>query len=502
MTVADEVAQDVENRSVAPADTGVIEEPDDEQHHDARRNKGGLDRSQKLGLLAVVALTLLGGLAIAIVVLVPSKNNNTTSSSSSSSDHQSERFLQNTFVPSSPPATTAAASFSPTASSLPSSSPTTSAAPSYAPTVSPAPSTLPSSSPTMAPTVPALGCRGDRFDNEGNMERNNRLFAGQYVCSDDDEQRYMFGVDPTTGNLILRDTLTNQLKTYYTNEYHLQQQQQQQQEQDRRLIQSESQNEDITLTGNLTVNNNSTSSNSGIDMDEGEEVESIQDCGEGIPAHEESDTAVSLVKTNHNDCADDVNDLGLDNPSAVVVVESAMEEQPLANTTQEDDDDAPTVLDYYFSVSTEAAFRIHRVQRTEDYQIKEETLHWELPSTYNISLVYKNCLKTHDCPYLHLHQDGVIVLAWLDFALSEWYVYFCDLYSHVFGHASTGCLYGITNTHVSLSLVILTVGSMGGWRKIFGGVTTSTQQMICNLRVLCLVDETILVAISVCDFYL
>lgn len=174
----------------------------------------------------------------------------------------------------------------------------------------------------MAPTVPVLGCRGDRFDNEGNHQKNNRLFAGQFVCSDDEDQRYWFGLDPATGNLIWKDTQQDLLKTYYFNIF-------------------------------------------------------------GYPAEE------------------------------------------LAAQTQDNGDDGvePTILDYYFSLSTEAAFRIHRVQRTEDYQILEETLHWELPSTYNVTIVYEDCLFTHDCPYMHLHHDGVMVLAWLDFALSKWYVW-------------------------------------------------------------------------------
>ena len=88
---------------------------------------------------------------------------------------------------------------------------------------------------------------------------------------------------------------------------------------------------------------------------------------------------------------------------------------------RQEEKEEDTMLDYYFSLTTEAAFRIHRVQRTHDYRIMSEELLWELPSTYTISSVYEDCLYTHDCPYMHLHRDGVMVLAWLDFELSPYY---------------------------------------------------------------------------------
>ena len=287
-----------------------------------KMDKGGLDRRQKLGLLAVALLSIISGAAIAILVLFAKKSSGSGSPTTHSTNTknineivQSKRLLQKSDTPTETP------SISPTTFS-----PTTTIAPSTVPSTSSSPSNSPSYYPTMAPTVPVLGCRGDRFDNEGNRQKNNRLFAGQYVCSDDDDQRYWFGLDSTTGNLIWKDTQTDQLKTYYFNDY-------------------------------------------------------------GYPEEEE---------TKSND--------------------------DITNNKE------PTVLDYYFSISTEAAFRVHRVQRTEEYQIVEESLHWELPSTYNVSIVYKDCLFTHDCPYMHLHHDGVMVLAWLDFALSKWYVlafFFC-----------------------------------------------------------------------------
>ena len=296
---------------------------------DQRGHIGRVEKPPKIGLLVLGLIAAIWCL-VAVVGLVSTRGNSssvvgnasvvTTRWNDGANESQlrvkQRRSLQNldetiaSFIPTESP------SFSP--STL---SPTVTIAPSASPSSSSSPSSAPSYYPTMAPTVPVLGCRGDRFDNEGNRQKNNRLFAGQYVCSDDDNQRYWFGLDPNTGNLIWKDTQLDIFKTYYFNEY-------------------------------------------------------------GYPAEETA-------------------------------------EQKEGNRT---DDETPTVLDYFFTLSTEAAFRIYRVQRTEDYEILEESLHWELPSTYNVTIVYEDCLFSHDCPYMHLHHDGVMVLAWLDFSLSKWCV--------------------------------------------------------------------------------
>jgi hypothetical protein len=191
-----------------------------------------------------------------------------------------------------------------------------------------APTSKPSLVPSMAPTVPQMGCRRDRFDNEGNRQENNHLFAGSYVCSNDSDQRYRFGIDPETANLILRDSLTGQVRTYYWNEWHW--------------------NESSSLPSDQ------------------------------LTAEQTNSATLSLTAE-------------------------------------------PTVLDYFFTLSTKGAFRIWRVQRTEDYQVYEKNLHWELPSLFEIPTVYEDCLLKHDCPYMHLHEDGVMVLAWLDFENSEYF---------------------------------------------------------------------------------
>ena len=76
-------------------------------------------------------------------------------------------------------------------------------------------------------------------------------------------------------------------------------------------------------------------------------------------------------------------------------------------------------MDYYFTLGIEGTFKIHRISRTRDFEIVDEVLHWELPSIYDIDDVDEDCISTHDCPYLHLHQDGVMVLNWIDGGWNE-----------------------------------------------------------------------------------
>ena len=275
------------------------------------------ERWRKKMVLAVILFTVIVAVAIAVVVFLPGTNSSTDRVANSIQSPRSPAFTQ---IPTISPSVTTSTGSSATPTAFPSSSP-----------------------PTAAPTPIALGCRGDRFDNQGNAEGNNRLYTGQFVCSDDDDQRYHFGLAPITGNLIWYDTFTDHTKTYYTNDYF-------------------------------------------------QVGESVGYCGQNC---------------------------------------------------------SRVVLDYSFSMTIEGTFQIHRIEGItidntaadssattatasattggmstvdkEDYLLIQEALYWELPSLYNISTVYENCLKTHDCPYMHLHRDGVMVLAWLDFQLSEWW---------------------------------------------------------------------------------
>jgi len=351
--------------------------PSSIQNVSRRRRKitQGLNRSQMLGILIVVALTWVAILAVMIVTLTPSKHDGNESNSAVTNGDA--KNLEST------------ATLAPTLSAINNNKPTA--------TSTKAPSSPPTTSPSMAPTIPVMGCRGDRFDNEGNLEANHRLFAGQYVCSDDEDQRYWFGIDPETGNLMMRDSLTAQIKTYYTHQTR------------RNLADADSTLAYMEELEAMSV------------VIDHSDTKYYNDCGEEIPTEDfikEVASSISGSKTKtHDNVNSNCTDKNVDTKTDDDIEE--VEEADTNTTTTATTTSTPLFLDYYFSMSTEAAFRIHRVMRTADYNIVAEALHWELPvSNYNITQVYKNCLKTHDCPYLHLHQDGVMVLAWFDYTLA------------------------------------------------------------------------------------
>jgi len=344
------------------------------------QNEPGVRREMKsrfrsMGLILLVSSPFLCGLAVVLIILIPEKASITIASSNNDNGIEKERSTSLSALVT----VTIDSNYLHGALNI-----SLTMDPTSTPTTSEVPTATPTQSPTAAPTIPEMGClgtrrdNGDRFDNEGNSEGNNKLFAGQYVCSTPDPdqdyiRRYHFGIEPETGNLIMKDIKENTRRTYYTNEFHREYLQQQQQQENRRKLIESDWNE--TFIGD-TASSSFYLGNTTMDSEEtdfSQEPQTAKDGTNEYPIDERLTTA------------------------------------------------AAAVLDYYFSMSTEAAFRIHRVQRTEDYQIVQEEVLWELPSTYNITLVYKNCLKTHDCPYLHLHRDGVMVLAWLDFALSEWF---------------------------------------------------------------------------------
>ena len=60
-----------------------------------------------------------------------------------------------------------------------------------------------------------LGCLTDRFDNHHNPD-NNRLYPGQYICSNDDDQRYRFGVT-LSGDVVFEDVQEQSLQKIYEN---------------------------------------------------------------------------------------------------------------------------------------------------------------------------------------------------------------------------------------------------------------------------------------------
>ena len=383
----------VENYNDYPLENPQPQQQQPQQQQQQPRQKKS--RLRTIGFIALIALPFLFALAVALVLLIPSITTKSSGGGGSSNAGQISgtstsihRLLQglpalnitlsNTSLSDYPHLTESPLISSHWGAPNPN---TTTLAPTVSPTTS-SPTLSPSMIPSAAPTIPEMGCvadigkrDGDRFDNEGNQEWNSRLFAGQFVCStafagSSGTRQYQFGIDPATGDLIVADVLENTRRTYYTNDFHRTYLRQQEAERQRRRLEG----------GSLVGNN---SSGAALNSTTNDTI---------------NDTNSSFVNTNMTTPSNDT-----------------AARQSLAVH------DEDTVLNYYFSLSTEAAFRIHRVQRTEDYQVLSEALLWELPSTYTISSVYENCLYTHDCPYMHLHRDGVMVLAWLDFDLSPYY---------------------------------------------------------------------------------
>ena len=80
-------------------------------------------------------------------------------------------------------------------------------------------------------------------------------------------------------------------------------------------------------------------------------------------------------------------------------------------------------LHYYLTLTIEGTLVMHRVHAaTDDNGNKKVSQLWtavpqqgagEYLEGATIGLV-EQCLPTHDCPYLHLHKGGVMVLNWID----------------------------------------------------------------------------------------
>ena len=165
--------------------------------------------------------------------------------------------------------------------------------------------------PTSSPLVITPGCiPTDRFDNEFNSNQNNRLFAGQFICSDDDNQRYHFGLTSDNADLIWLDTATQESVTYAAN------------------------------------------------------------------------------------------------PTSVNETDSSKDK-----------------LYYYLSVRVDGTFVLNQLRVQETNGNNNATVVWELKPKYPMDLS-ERCLtsspQVHDCPYLHLHNDGVIVLNWINATKRKW----------------------------------------------------------------------------------
>jgi hypothetical protein len=73
-------------------------------------------------------------------------------------------------------------------------------------------------------------------------------------------------------------------------------------------------------------------------------------------------------------------------------------------------EDAADELTSYFSLRSDGTLVVQREQGSS----------WELPPKEVMELS-KDCLQDHDCPYLHLHRDGVMVLNWIGEEGTQWH---------------------------------------------------------------------------------
>ena len=60
---------------------------------------------------------------------------------------------------------------------------------------------------------------------------------------------------------------------------------------------------------------------------------------------------------------------------------------------------------YYFSLQTDGTFVVHGSD--------PDQAEWTVAPNYKMHLT-EQCLQEHDCPYLHLHAGGVLVVNYLD----------------------------------------------------------------------------------------
>jgi hypothetical protein len=72
-------------------------------------------------------------------------------------------------------------------------------------------------------------------------------------------------------------------------------------------------------------------------------------------------------------------------------------------------------LEYYFSLTINGTFVMHMLNTTDPNM--EWAALWEAKPVYNIELTEK-CLPHHDCPYLHVHQGGIVILNWIGYTIN------------------------------------------------------------------------------------
>jgi hypothetical protein len=72
-------------------------------------------------------------------------------------------------------------------------------------------------------------------------------------------------------------------------------------------------------------------------------------------------------------------------------------------------------LEYFFSLTINGTFVMNMLNTTDPNS--EWTSMWQAHPNYKIELTEK-CLPHHDCPYLHIHQGGILVLNWIGLTIN------------------------------------------------------------------------------------
>lgn len=293
---------------------------------------------------------------------------------------------------------------------------------------SPSPTATIAISPTAAPTKPSpltlslppsgmLGCQGYRLDNLKDDDEDNlhRLFAGQYLCSNDEKQRYQFGIDPTTFDIVWLDTTTNTSEIYYQNSPT---------QSGRQLYDFNTVFDDIPNEQRRTLNpavpggarapdNNDAADGENVVVVECEDLPEVDETEQelfGDPTAATTFTILSKTQKRSSNCT-----------TATIAIQQN-DDKPAGTTTIAiiQEDNTATTLDYTLSLTSQGGLQLHRVERTFDYQIVEEELQKEWQTSDFIAR-YKNCHESHDCPYLELQSTngGMVALSWLDFTESH-----------------------------------------------------------------------------------
>lgn len=72
--------------------------------------------------------------------------------------------------------------------------------------------------------------------------------------------------------------------------------------------------------------------------------------------------------------------------------------------------DSHELYEFYLSLRVDGTLVMQRVHLHGN---GKTTVLWAAEPNYQMGLT-EQCLPNHDCPYLHLHQDGVMVLSWVN----------------------------------------------------------------------------------------